>query len=267
MQKILRFPQDATNSTPPVVPPTGEPFYVVQELHRHHFGVAPYPVLATKLPELVINANPHAYIPYALRIIKSLWQDRIELRVTVFQHSSVVGALPEAAAQFNQVIAYTRPTSAHFATPLPVLNVSLIWKQCAQCELLVNGGAGGRLPAPIGGEANIVRFLYHYGPPELLWPEYRVADLFEADQALDLAHELTQVARTVDERRPVWRQLSELLQRRQFVNGALLGAADVAVASAARQFAYVLKEDKVPENVVKMANRVYELAEHQPWRH
>lgn len=265
MQTVLRSsggPANAAAQQPAAAAaPAGEPFQVVQELHRRHFNIdAAKPV--GQLPDIVINANPATYIPYALRIIKSLWQDRIEMRVTTFQHSSVAGALPEAAAQFNQIIAYTRPTSAHVAGGgrLPQMNVTLIWKKCAQCELVCEATRY----QPIAGEANIVRFLYRCGPAELLWPEYRVAEHFDADRALDWALELTQVAAA--ERRPVWRQLSELLQRREFVGGALLGAADVAVASAARQFAYVLKEDELPANVVQMANRVYELAEHQPWR-
>lgn len=84
--------------------PQGAPHAVVRELHRQRFGAtADKPVTLANLSDIVINANPATYLPYALRVIKSLWQDRIEVRVRTYTHSSIV-RLPEQAVHFNALI-------------------------------------------------------------------------------------------------------------------------------------------------------------------
>lgn len=83
--------------------PEGAPHYIVQELHRQKFNATAKPISAANLSDIVINANPATYLPYALRVIKSLWQDRIEVRVQTYTHSSIV-RLPEEAVHFNELI-------------------------------------------------------------------------------------------------------------------------------------------------------------------
>lgn len=256
----------ATAAAAAAVPrPTGEPFAVQQELHRRRFNVTVKPLTTAQLGgDIVINADPHGHLPYVLRVVKSLWQDRCELRVRFHQHSSAPGPLPAAAADFQKILAYTRPASAGVdAASVAVLPVTLIWKRCAQPELLAEA-AGFE---PIRGEVAIVRYLYRSGPAELQTPEYRVVEWFRTDAVLDAVHELTAGGLSVGQRKRVWAQLAKLLgEADEFYGGELLGAGDVAVASAARQLAYVAGTDAVPAAVVALANRVYELAEHVPGR-
>lgn len=224
---------------------------MLQALHRTKYGItAVKPIQPAQLGEIVINADPRRHVPYGLRAIKTLWQDRIHVEVLPYKHSSLQNvALPDDVRQFEQLLAYTRPAT----TPLPTLTVRLIWKDCRHTELV-----SGYLP--IVGEANIVRYLYRCGPPELQSPDYPLAELFVPDMALDLVHALTVVATSQSERRPIWLQLDKLLQSSPFFGRDLICAADLAVASAVRQLGGVGGDD-VPKKLRAIWEAVKELTE------
>lgn len=140
-----------------------------------------------------------------------------------------------------------------------MLDVTLIWKDCAHPALICSAAAF----QPIVGEPNILRYLYRCGPAELLWPDYPIADHFVPDSCLDLVHALTVVAgHSAKERKPLWRALQALLGEARHFGGTVICAADVALAGAVRQFGVLGNEDVVPASLVAVWKDVEELAEH-----
>lgn len=76
----------------------------------------------------MINASPEN-VPYSLKVLKNFWSDRLLINVKTFTHSTVPNLTDEAKA-FSDAIA-TKLDLSNIS--LPVLNVTLIWKNGKLC--------------------------------------------------------------------------------------------------------------------------------------
>lgn len=192
------------------------------------------PINAKYLQDVVVNAHPKS-IPFSLLALQKIWQHRLNLAVKCYTHSSVA-TLPDENQHFAKQLTKLTPTPA-----LPVLNVSLIWKEIASTELIC-------APAsfiPIVGEVNVLRYLSRVGPKEFGYVDADLTQSIEIDATLDLCHQLFVAGNNAKERLTVLRALSTKLGERHFFGGAEYAVSDIAVSSAFKQLT-VSSKDTTP---------------------
>lgn len=191
------------------------------------------PINAKYLQDLVVNVHPKN-IPFSLLALQKIWQHRLALVVKCYTHSSVA-ALPDQ----NQHFAKQLTKLAAASTPaLPVLNVSLIWKEIANTELVCAPTSF----IPIVGEVNVLRYLSRVGPKEFGYGDADLMQSLEIDSALDLCHQLFVAGNNAKERLTVLRALSNKLGERRFFGGDEFAVVDIAVSSAFKQLTVSSKD-------------------------
>lgn len=189
------------------------------------------PINPKYLQDVVVNAHPKN-IPFSLLALQKIWQHRLNLVVKCYTHSSVA-TLPDQNQHFAKQLTKLTPPSA-----LPVLNVSLIWKEIANTELIC-------VPAsfiPIIGEVNALRYLARVGPKEFGYVDVDLIQSIEIDSALDLCHQLFVAGNNAKERLTVLRALSTKLGERHFFGGDKYAVSDIAVSSAFKQLTVSSKD-------------------------
>lgn len=189
------------------------------------------PINAKYLQDVVINVHPKN-IPFSLLALQKIWQHRLGLVVKCYTHSSVA-TLPDQNQHFARQLTKLTPKPE-----LPVLNVSLIWKEIANTELIC-------APAsfiPIAGEVNVLRYLSRVGPREFGYVDADLVQSIEIDSALDLCHQLFVAGNNAKERLTVLRALSSKLGQRSFFGGDEFAVSDIAVSSAFKQLTVSSKD-------------------------
>lgn len=198
------------------------------------------------LQDIVIHVNP-ANIPYSLYGLQKLWQERLNLRIECYTHSSIVD-LPRKNHEFAEHVNRSKPEPN-----LPTLKVTIIWKIISSTQLVCAPGTF----IPICGEVNIIRYLVRCGPPELGY-DAELSNQLEIDVVLDLVHELLSSS-TKDQRKLVLRRLSHRLGNEpSFVSRWREDIIKViAVLSALKQLKSNAEE--LPVNIEEWQSRVHML--------
>lgn len=176
---------------------------------------------------MVINANPND-IPYTLLALQELWQNRLNLIVKCYTHSTVAN-LPEATQRFAQQLERL-PADA----TLPSLTVALIWKNVTITELQ----CAPTTFIPLYGEANIVRYFTRIGPNEfgyeLTLPERSVG----IDALLDACYQLSTTP--AKQQREQYKKLSTKFN--SLATGNDVTVVDIALFSIGKQLNALPKE-------------------------
>lgn len=189
------------------------------------------PINGKYLQDVVINVHPKN-IPFSLLALQKVWQHRLRLVVKCYTHSSVA-MLADQNQHFAKQLTKLMPTSA-----LPVLNVSLIWKEITCTELICTPTSF----IPIVGEVNVLRYLSRVGPKEFGYADADLIQTLEIDSTLDLCHQLFVADNNAKERLPVLRALSNKLGERSFFGGDEFAVSDIAVSSAFKQLTVSSKD-------------------------
>lgn len=189
------------------------------------------PINAKYLQDVVVNVYPKN-IPYSLLALQKIWQHRLTLVVKCYTHSSVA-ALPDQNQHFAKQLTKLTPKAA-----LPVLNVSLIWKEIANTELICASTSF----IPILGEVNVLRYLSRVGPKEFGYGDADLIQSLEIDSALDLCHQLLLTGNNARARLLMLRALSNKLGERHFFGGDEFALIDIAVSSAFKQLTVSSKD-------------------------
>lgn len=205
------------------------------------------PINAKYLQDVVINMHPKN-IPFSLLALQKIWQHRLNLIVKCYTHSTVA-ALPDQNQHFAKQLTKLTPKPE-----LPVLNVSLIWKEIANTELICAPTSF----VPIVGEVNVLRYLSRVGPKEFGYVDADLIRSLEIDSALDLCHQLFVAGNNAKERLTMLRALSTKLGESSFFGGDEFAISDIAVSSAFKQLT-VSSKDIAPNlnNWVKKASSLF----------
>jgi aminoacyl tRNA synthase complex-interacting multifunctional protein 2 len=207
------------------------------------------PIDVSNLADVVINVHP-SNVPFSILALKTQWQNRLNLSVEVFTHSSIKESdFTPAARDFAQKV------SAPIAqNNLPTLKVTIIWKEVDTTQMLTSPSKF----IPIYGEVNIIRFLNRVGPSEF---SYETDNHFAtlSDGTLDICYQLSK-KHSVKERQGYVQQLSQRLGKNQFFNNSTsLNISDVAVSSILKKlFGGNLKE--MPANLSSWLQKVSKIA-------
>lgn len=195
---------------------------------------------------MVINANPKN-IPYSLIALQNIWQNRLNLTINCYTHSTI-GSLPEP----NQFFANQLKKNSTIAS-LPTLNISLIWKETKITELICAPTSF----VPIAGEVNVIRYLSRVGPKEFGYGDTTILESLEIDSTLDLCHQLF-VADNAKERLATLRKLSIKLGNQRYFGGNQFSVSDIAISSAFKQLP-VSSKDITPNlnNWIKLATTTF----------
>lgn len=189
------------------------------------------PINAKYLQDVIVNVHPKN-IPFSLLALQKIWQNRLNLIVKCYTHSSVT-ALPDQNQYFAKQLTKLTPNC-----DLPALNVSLIWKEIANTELIC-------VPSsfiPILGEVNAVRYFSRVGPKEFGYVDADLIQSLEIDSVLDLCHQLFAAGNNAKERLTVLRLLGSKLGNRRFFGGDAFAVSDIAISSAFKQMTVSSKD-------------------------
>lgn len=204
--------------------------YIIISIHISHHTKYILIFQTQYLQDVVINANP-SQIPYSLLALQDLWQNRLNLVVKCYTHSTVA-KLPEAANRFVRQL--EQPPKD---VSLPTLNVAFIWKDVPVVELQC-------APAtfiPLYGEVNILRHFTRCGPNEF---GYETAVLpersAEIDALLDACHQLT--VAPAKQQRDLYKKLVQRFNSTAAVYGNEANIVDIAIFSVGQQLGALPKD-------------------------
>jgi len=195
------------------------------------------PIESSNLRDIVINANPNN-VPFSLVVLKKLWTNRISLNFQFYTHSTVSN-LPQPAVNFQNTCAAHQPTST------TNLNISLIWKNIDNIEM-INGSSW-----PVIGESNILRYLARIGPNEFNY-ELNGSNCNEVDSQLDIS-ELIIAAPGAKDRQIILKNLNAKLGKNEFFGGTQPSLSDLSLASAVFQST---ADKELPPALLKWSRKV-----------
>ncbi|XP_049541440.1 probable aminoacyl tRNA synthase complex-interacting multifunctional protein 2 isoform X1 [Anopheles darlingi] len=202
------------------------------------------PINLINLQDFVINASPE-HVPYSLLALKNLWKDRLNLQVECFTHSTVP-KLSDEAVNFQKAIS---STSEAIASQLPVIKVTLIWKNVGTYTEMITSPTSY---VPICGEVNILRYLSRCGPSEYNYE--LLQNVVEVDSILDACYLLIN-KQNIKQRQQILRTLGAKLGKTIGFGGEDVSMCDIAFTSAVKQVQRTVGKDINP-NMAKCIARV-----------
>ena len=193
-------------------------------------------------------------VPYSLLNLSVLWKNLLAISIKTFTHSNVK-ELPKEALKFNDTAELFRRNNKIKSGVN--LNITLIWKNCANVELIMRGAAY----QPIFGEANLVRFLTRIGPEEFRFERNKNHEIrLASESALDICYQINK-NKELSNKQALIKELSDLLGKGNYFCGAWNPTiCDVAVYSLLKQLQTdeFTKKVAIPQNLNDLQKRFNE---------
>jgi len=177
--------------------------------------------------DIVVRCSP-SHPPLSLPGLLSILSSQVKIYSSVHSHSSV-SSLPAHLSTFLAAPVVERGVAD--------LKVTLIWMEGSECEVMVSPIS----QSVIKGEVNLIRYMARLFPTLLSYESEKTATA--VDNILDSVTSLLWAQ--PKDRQPILRPLAVNLGKSEFLCGASLGIADLALFSALKQLN--LERDLQPE--------------------